>query len=918
MVDTSAGFGALLRACRVAAGLSQEELVRRSGLDVRTIRNLERGRVRWPYPDTVRRLADALDLRGAGRDAFMAAAGRRLARRAGNGTAPGPGGIVQVEAGNDPVVTPGQLPGYRRGLPPDIAALVGRDAEVKVVTTGQAGAGVIRVISGMPGVGKTALAVHAAHLLAPAFFDRQVFIDLHGHTPGRNPVSAAAALAELITATGVEASFLPADLPGRAAMWRDRLAGQRALLVLDNAASSAQVVPLLPASGDCLVLVTSRRQLADLPGAVVSVRLAALSRASARAMFVTLTPRVASQDRALVDELTALAGHLPLAISLLARVYASHPRWTLADLITETRKSLLGMSAERASVSTAFSVSWRHLQPGQRRLLALLSLHPGTSNDERAAAALAALPVSEARRQLDRLHHECLLAETGYRRYRMHDLVRSYAADQARAMFTGEEAAAAVRRLVGYYIATGTHENLAWARAERANLLACLGYATAAGWPSEVVSLTAAIAGLLRSDGPWPQAEHLHAAAVEAARGLADRAALARSLVDLATVRRLMSDSQRASEDLTAALDLYRALRDQAGEAAALVELGYTRTFADDFEAADAFAREALRIYRATGDRPGQARALTVQGNLRRRTADFPGASEALTEAVMIFRELGDSAGLAFALRQLGDVRRLTSDYAAAEACLGESMELSRDLDDRLGEAYALAWLGPVRWQTGDCQAASRDLERALSLNRDLGNWLGQANVLSSLGDVRHATGDYPAAIRDLEQALRLHRDIGNPSGEASTLGRLGKVRVEIGDYDAADMALCEANSISRRLGDRGAQATILAELAKLHFTKANITQARLLYQQALDLSRQITSPWDQAHALAGLGRCAKADGHIQEASALLTQACQIFLQIGAADAAEVAAERDSITGSGPPGRMLRAQARSSGPAPAG
>jgi DNA-binding SARP family transcriptional activator/tetratricopeptide (TPR) repeat protein len=785
--------------------------------------------------------------------------------------------------------------GYRHALPPDTAALTGRDAEVKTITADPAGA--VRVISGMPGVGKTALAVHAAHVLAPAFPDRQVFIDLHGHTPGRNPVAAAAALAELITATGVDASFLPPDLAGRAAMWRDRLAGQRALLVLDNAASSAQVAPLLPGSGGCLVLVTSRRQLADLPGAVLPVRLSTLSRPTARAMFVTLTPRAAGEDPALVDELTGLAGHLPLAVSLLARVHACHSSWTLPDLIAETRSGLLAMTAERASVGAAIGISWRHLHPAQRRLLALLSLHPGTNTDEHAAAALADVPAGEARWQLDRLHHECLLTETGYRRYRMHDLIRSYATAQARVMLTGEEATAAARRLLDYYARAATHSDLAWQRAERANLLACLDYAASADWPLQVVTLTTAIAGLLRRDGPWPLAERLQAAAVQAARGLADRAALARAVRELATVRRMLSDYQHASEDLAEALGLYRAMGDQAGEAATLAELGYVRTFANDFEAAGTFAGQALRICRAISDRPGQARALTVAGNLRRRSADFPGASQALTEAVAICRELGDRTGLAFALRQLGDVRRQTSEYAAAEACLTESIELSRQLDDRFPEATARAWLGSVRRTTGDLQAATRDLERALSLHRDLGNRLGQANALNLLGDIRHSAGDDTAAIDDLEQALRMHRDTGSTAGEASTLALLGNVRVATGDYDAANTSLCDAISMFRKLGDRCGEATSLTMLAGLHLVQVDIIQARVLYQQALDLARQVTSPWDEAHALAGLGRCAKADGDIRKASGLLTQSYQLFRRIGAADAAQVAAERDLIAG---------------------
>jgi DNA-binding SARP family transcriptional activator/tetratricopeptide (TPR) repeat protein len=783
--------------------------------------------------------------------------------------------------------------GCRRGLPLDTTALIGRDDEIEIITAQQAGANAIRVISGMPGVGKTALAVHAAHLLASAFGDRQLFIDLHGHTPGRNPVSPAAALAELITATGVDTSFLPADLPGRSAMWRDKLAGQRTLLVLDNAASSAQVAPLLPGSGDCLVLVTSRRQLADLPGAVVPVRLPTLTRKTSRAMFVALTPRAVSEDRGLVDELTALAGHLPLAISLLARVYACHPSWTLSNLITETRDSLLAMTAERASVSAAFSLSWRHLHPAQRRLLALLSMHPGTSTDEHSAAALAGVPVSEARWQLDRLHNECLLTETGYRRYRMHDLIRSYATVKARSMVSDEETAAAVRRLLGYYIhaAHADGQSLTWARAERASLLACLDYATTAGWQPEVVALTTAIDRLLQRDGPWPLAVRLHGAAVQAARGLGNRPALAQCLLQLGAIRRLTGDHQEAAEDLAAALDLYGALGDQRGESATLLELGHVRMLAGDFKAAGESARQALGICRATSDETGQARALTLTGTLQQRTADLAGARSALTEAVVIYRDLDDKAGLALALRPLSNLYRLTSDYDTATACLTEAIGLSRDLDDRLGQAYGLVGLGGIRWRTGDYQAAIRDLERAVKLHRDLGYRLGEANALGLLGNVRQAAGDYPAAVLDLEQALRLYRQLGMPAGEASTLAWLGNVRVTTGDFGTAATELAEALSISRRLGDQGGEATSLTRLAGLHHAKAEITQARLLYQQALDLARQITSPWDEAHALTGLGHCARADGDMRAAADLLENARRIFQKIGAAEATQVAAD---------------------------
>ncbi|HEX4059748.1 MAG TPA: hypothetical protein VHY58_01905 [Streptosporangiaceae bacterium] len=202
----------------------------------------------------------------------------------------------------------------------------------------------IHAIGGMPGVGKTALAVHAAHRLRDGFPDRQLFIDLYGYTPGQDRLPAEAALAGLLAAIGVDARQLPEGLAARTGLWRDRMAGQRALLVLDNAADSSQVTPLLLGGKDCLVLVTSRRHLGDLPGAVASVPLEVLPPREAQQMFLQLAPRAAPGSE--VAELVRLAGFLPLAISLLARVYDRHPAWTLADLTAETRARLLTLAAE--------------------------------------------------------------------------------------------------------------------------------------------------------------------------------------------------------------------------------------------------------------------------------------------------------------------------------------------------------------------------------------------------------------------------------------------------------------------------------------------------------------------------------------------------------------------------------------------
>ena len=626
-------------------------------MSVRAISDLERGRTRWPHPDSVDRLADALELGGARRAEFVGLAARRLIKTA---VPPGAGAPI------------GRGIGQRYSLPPDTAAFTGRRAELDRITaavTGPAGTGgvvAIHAIGGMPGVGKTALAVRAAHVLKDRFPDRQLFLSLHGHTPGRDPVTPEAALAGLLSAVGVDARYLPADLDGRAALWRDRMAGQQALIVLDNAANSAQVTPLLPGGEGCLVLVTSRRHLGDLPGAA-PVLLEALPSQEAREMFTRLAPRAADGPSGNVTELAELAGYLPLAISLLARVCARHPSWTLADLAAETRARMLTLTAEHDSVAAAFAVSYQYLDPVRQEFFRRVGLHPGTTIDGYAAAALAGGSLEEARRQLDALHSEGLLTEVGHRRYGMHDLIRRYARDTAAAdpPIAREQA---LERLLDYYqhtaaraetllarparttgaarssqappaavpAMTGSTQALAWVRAERGGLLACLDHAAATGQHDRVVALTAAIAALLRHDGPWAGAITRHEAAVAAARRLGDRPGQADALIDLGDVRRLTGDYGGAAEALHEALGIFRDVGSRLGQADALTGLGAVRRLTGDYGGAARVLEEALGIYREAGHGLGQADALMSLGRLRRMTGDYWGAAGVLEEALGI------------------------------------------------------------------------------------------------------------------------------------------------------------------------------------------------------------------------------------------------------------------------------------------
>ncbi len=819
-------------------------------------------------------------------------------------------------------------PEVRYSLPPDAPTFTGRDEELHQIsaavaaTTRIGGPIAVGAVDGMPGVGKTALAIRAAHKLTARFPDRQLFIDLHAHTPGREPVAPEDALAGLLTAAGVDPRFLPDDLDGRAAMWRDRMAGQRALLVLDNAASSTQVIPLLPGNRDCLVLVTSRRHLGDLPGVTEPVLLDVLPPEQAEEMFTRLAARAVA-DPAGVTEVVRLAGFLPLAVSLLARVYARHRSWTLTDLAAETRDSLLTLTAESKTktIAAAFEVSYRYLDPAWQRFFDLLGLHPGTTTDRYAAAALADISPGEAAGLLDGLHGEGLLTETGYRRYGMHDLLRRYARDHA----TSADPEEAMGRLLDYYQRTAAlaqnrlarhtrpgpppptpalaaapaledaGQALAWARADRDSLLACLDHVTQAGQHARVIALTAGLAGLLRLDGPWTEAITRHTAAVQSAQQLGDRLGQAGALSNLGDVRRLADDFQGAAGDLEQALAIYRDLGDQLGQANALGSLGRMRWLTDDYSGAETDLEQALAIYRDVGDQLGQADALGTLGTVRRETGDFQNAAEDLEQALALYRDLGNRLGQATILGNLGEMRRLTSDFQGAVRDLEQALAIHRDLGNRLGQATTLGNLGSVLQLMGDFQGAARDLEQALALYRDLGDRNGQATVLGNLGEVLQLMGDFQGAAGDLEQALALYRNLNDPLGLATVLAYLGIMRRDTGNLTGAARDLEQALTIFREIGDPSSEATVLNETGTLHRVSSELAQAEACHQQSLELARSIGSAWDEAHALAGLGRCAAATGNMSRAEALLRQAHVIFQRIGAADASTMLTELNAL-----------------------
>jgi tetratricopeptide (TPR) repeat protein/transcriptional regulator with XRE-family HTH domain len=872
-------FAGLLRTLRAQAQLTQEELAEASGVRPRTVSDLERGVATTPQRETIRRLADALQLSGPPRAQFEAVARGR---------------VVPATASGSAAAT--------RTLPRDVPSFTGRHQELQElvgVAAGAAGSGgvvSIHAIGGMAGVGKTAFAVHAAHQLADRFPAGQIFLPLHGHTPGQAPVGPADALASLLVTLGVPAGQIPSGLEARMALWRDRLTEKQLLLILDDAASSDQVRPLLPGAGGSLVLVTSRRHLSALDDAT-AVSLDTLSPGEAGALLVRLAGRAGlSAGDPAVGEISRLCGFLPLAIGMVARQLHHHPAWTAEGRAAELAAAvdrLELMETENLSVAAAFNLSYADLTEDQQRLFRRLGLHPGPDVDAYSAAALDGTDLSPARRGLEALYDQYLIAEPARGRYRMHDLIREHARVLARRLDPGDDRDQATLRLLDYYQHTAAiadalvavqsrpapasasavtavptalpaiadHEQaLAWLRAERHNLLACLDYATGTGQYARVIALTAGVAVLLRRDCAAADAIACHTTAVHAARHLSDRLGEANALNDLGDVWLLTDDYPAAVRDLEEALGITRDLGSQLGQANVLSNLGVAQLMSGDWPGAARDLREAARLYRSLGDRRGRANALLHLGMGLRVTGDYPGAEQVLEEALSTFRVLGNRTGQANTLCNLGDMRQLTGDYPGAARDLEEALSIFRDLDSRGGQANTLCNLGDIRRLTGDYPGAARDLEEALSRQRDIGDRLGEANSLRSLGMLRRATGDYPSALRDLEEALGIYRDIGLRLGEAEVLNEIGTLNKDSG----------------------------------------NLGQATSCHQQALDLARQVSSALDEARALAGLGRPAAAAGHHTQAEVLLRQAVEIFQRIGVAETPAVLAELNALTSRGP------------------
>jgi tetratricopeptide (TPR) repeat protein/transcriptional regulator with XRE-family HTH domain len=753
-------FGALLRDWRQAVNLTQEELAGRSGLSVRAISDLERGRSNRPHRQSVQLIADALALSGEAREEFFGAAGCNTGVRPGD--RPFRGGAdaddlrPRARADMPAAVVPRQLPGALRHF-------AGRAAELRALTAmldhpdGAPGAMIV-AIAGMAGVGKTALAIHWAHQIAQRFPDGQLYIDLRGFDSSARPVPAETALRAFLDALQGSQAEMPGSVEGQIGLYRSLLAGRRCLIVLDNAYDTGQVRPLLTGSPGSLVIVTSRSELTSLVAAegAQPMTLGVLTEDDAREMVTRRldAERVSGEPQA-VREMISLSARLPLAVSVAVARAAGRPDFPLAALVEELRDAggrLDALESEEAatSVRAVFSWSCQNLRDPAARMFRLLSEHPGPDISPAAAASLAGVPRDDARSAVRELARSHLLSEQAPGRFAFHDLLRAFAGEQARARETDGERQAAAQRLLDHYVHTcnsisrrldptrdpltlatprpgvlpedpGSYQQAwSWLEAEYRALLAAVDLAATTRAGEAAWQIPWAMQTFFFRRGHWHDFAAVQRTAVTAALRLDDVPGQAHAYHGLGRASALIGSFDEAQDHLSLALRLYQQLGDRTDEARLHIDAGCAFARQGRYEDALRHAQQARELYRTLGHLAGQAGALNNIGWYQMHLGHHELALAPCQTALSMFEEADFGYGVAIALSSVGYANHLLGDHARGIACCEAALQGMVEYGDRSSEADVLMRLGEIHSAKGDHRAAGEAWQRALAVLSEL------------------------------------------------------------------------------------------------------------------------------------------------------------------------------------------------------
>lgn len=675
-------------------------------------------------------------------------------------------GGIHFHATPQEAVVPRQLPGAVRHF-------VNRSVEQDALTTLLGGARgeetpggeavVISAIDGTAGVGKSTLVVHWAHRVRERFPDGELYVNLRGFDPAADPMPVADALASLLAGLGIAPEQQPADVEARAALLRSAAHGKRLLVLLDNAATTAQVRPLLPGSPSCLVVVTSRNRLEDLvirEGAT-RMTLDVLTPAEAR----ELLGRHLGAERlgAEPEAAEALVGHcagLPLALGIVAYRAAENPDFPLDVLVAELRDEKERLDAldlgGETGVRSVFSWSYRRLSDEAASMFRLLGLPTGPDIGLAAAADLAGLPQRRARTALAELTRAHLVEQHQPGRYRFHDLLRAYAAECAADDETPETRQAALRRLLDHYLRTSSgihsqvfpHTHVTEPEPPASEVVGLTFNSEETGsawWDAEKSNLVAAI----------HQAAQLH---------------LAEHTWQLAHSLRFFFKLRSHTEDWIDTFTLALAVAEEnsikVAEANLRLNLGIAYYMRKQYDLGAEYKLKAADLFDKLNDETQLSVSLIAAGESNRERAHYEEAAESMRRGLELATKHADHLLVGAAHAGLGSVHTKQGKHEQALDHFHQALQLYHEQGEKYGEGFVLDFLAETHLRSGNLEEAVSFYRRAAEHRHGIGDRQGEASSLRGLGTALQTSGDLEGAWREWHRAAAIFEELGDEAAD--------------------------------------------------------------------------------------------------------------------------------------------------------
>ncbi|MER5891974.1 BTAD domain-containing putative transcriptional regulator [Streptomyces sp. NPDC001876] len=732
-------------------------------------------------------------------------------------------------------------PGVPEMLPAAVADFTGREglvADVRKLLVSHHGRSPLAVpvvtFVGKPGVGKTATAIHMGHEVAADFPDGRLFAELHGGVSA--PVSPAQALERFLRALGVKGTAIPEDVEERAEMYRALLAQRRVLIILDNVAEESQIRLLLPGKPTSAVIITSRRHIGGLAGAV-RVDITTFSpEESADLLGRMAGAQRAADEREATKALAALCGHLPLALRIAGARLAARPHWEIAELVErledETRR-LDELKYADVGIRAGLSLTYDSLGEGTRCLFRRLAILEEGPFSLWAAMALLDLPEMTVRDLIHELTDAQLLDIVGvasgrHRQYRLHSLIRLFARERLVAEESTEAREAAVRRVLGCFLFLLTNardreygqdvlirspdvslytlpgtlveriltEPLQWFSRERSSLLACVRRAAMMGLTEHCWGLAVTAVTFMETQVCLDDWRDTHEVALAASRRAGDRVGEAATLHSLGSLAVTKQDFASAEAHFLRSAAIFGEIGDELGRALATRGLGYLARIHGRHDEATAHYEAALKVFREGEGLVAVAYVLHNLAQLRLDSGDDAAAGPLLSEALRLSREGNGRRVEAQVLHRLGQTHLDRGDCGAALHAFEQVLDIVLLIGDHTGEAYALHGIGSALLMQGETKGAAKALDRALARAEANGERLITGRTLVTLGELALATEEAREAVVHLRRALPLFRLMGAPAEEAEALIVLHAALRAGGDFGAAEQSLAQAREL--------------------------------------------------------------------------------------------------------------------------